>query len=261
MEITMTEKGDAMSGIYERTFVVSVPVERAWRAFVDPEERKNYVVPPGRRGDAWEAGELESIVESMPPTKIELGEVDPMRSIHYREGVRFNWARGDDSVTDWLDVTVTFEEEATGTRITFTRSGFGDSEEWRLFKEAQSLGMDETLYDLALYLETGVAGRRHFPSKPAGNLGASMLESRRGVEVVKVVPGGFAADAGLLAGDTLVRIAGASIFRRSDVVAIVRAFGPGAEVEVDYVRDAKLMTGQARLSEQHYAANHGARGG
>jgi uncharacterized protein YndB with AHSA1/START domain len=261
MEITMTEKGDAMSGTDERTFVVSVPVERAWRAFTDPEERKNYVVPPGRRADGWEAGELGSIVEKAPSTKIEIGKVEPMREINYREGVRFNWAQGDDSITDWLDVTVTFEQEGTGTRITFTRSGFGDSEEWRLFREAQSLGMDETLYDLILYLETGVAGRRHVHSKPAGNLGASMIESRRGVEVVKVVPGGFAEQAGLLAGDTLVRLAGASVFRRSDIVVLQRAFGPGTEVEVDYVREGKLLTGHARLSAEHYAANHGARGG
>jgi uncharacterized protein YndB with AHSA1/START domain len=262
IEVTMHEqKEDAMGGKYERTFVVAVPVERAWRAFVDPEERKNYVVPPGRNADGWEQGELETIVEKMPSTKIELGKIESMRSINYREGVRFNWAKGDDSITDWLDVTVTFEQEGTGTRITFTRSGFGDSAEWRLFQEAQSLGMDETLYDLVLYLETGVAGGRHFHSRPAGNLGASMLESRRGVQVVAIVPGGFAEEAGLRAGDTLVRLAGASVFRRSDVVALQRAFAPGTEVEVDFVREGRLLTGRAALSAEHYAANHGARGG
>jgi len=50
MEITMTERGDRVSGMYERTFVVAVPVARAWQAFVDPAEREAWM---GGRPTRW----------------------------------------------------------------------------------------------------------------------------------------------------------------------------------------------------------------
>jgi uncharacterized protein YndB with AHSA1/START domain len=252
---------DTMSNTYERTFVVSVPVERAWRAFVDPKERENYVAAPGRSGDAWEAGELPSITPGVAPVQIEIGDVEPLRAINYREGVRMRWADGDDTVTDWLDVSVTFEEAGSGTRITFTRSGFGDSEEWRIRREAQCLGQDETLADLVFYLETGVPvhALRHYAAG-AGDIGATFLESTRGVEMVRIVPGGFAEAAGLRAGDTLVRLAGAAIYRRADILAVQRSCGAGAAVEVTYVREGRVMHGEAELSESNYTVSQQARG-
>jgi uncharacterized protein YndB with AHSA1/START domain len=262
VEVTIHEKKeDFMGGKYERTFVVAVPIARAWRAFVDPKERENYVAAPGQRGDMWEEGELQSIVPNQPPREIEIGKVEPMRVINYREGMRLGWTRGDPSVTDWLDVTVTFEEEASGTRITFTRSGFGDSEEWGLLRQATSLGQDETLADLVFYLETGIPvhGLRHF-NQQKGSVGASMLESYRGIEIVEVIPGGFAEQAGLRAGDTLVQLGGAAVYKRSDVHAVERALGPGARVVVMFARAGQILTGDGTLSEAGYTQSHGARG-
>jgi uncharacterized protein YndB with AHSA1/START domain len=250
-----------MSSEYHRSFYVGVPVARAWQAFADPRERENYVTPPGLRGDGWEAGKLDSVVEGRPPTDIEIGAVEPLRLINYREGVRFRANEGDNSVTDWLDVTVTFEAEGSGTRITFTRSGFGDSEEWQLFRQSQSLGQDETLSDLIVYLETGVAvhTQRHYSSWH-GCIGAGVLEVGGGVEVRLVVPGGFAEHAGMRAGDLLVRLGGASVYRRSDVHAVERLLGPGATVQVTWIRDGELRTGEAALSDADYTVRHGVRG-
>ncbi len=47
----MTEKGDKVSGTYERTFVVAVPVARAWQAFTDPQEREAWAGSRDRMED------------------------------------------------------------------------------------------------------------------------------------------------------------------------------------------------------------------
>jgi hypothetical protein len=57
-----------------------------------------------------------------------------------------------------------------------------------------------------------------------------------------------AAEAGLEPGDLLVRLAGVSVFRRSDVWAVNGLVPPGTEVDVQYVRSGELATGRGRLS-------------
>jgi predicted metalloprotease with PDZ domain len=141
---------------------------------------------------------------------------------------------------------VTFEEVASGTRITIVRSGFGDSEDWRHFAENTERGGDEAIADLILYLETGVRASRHFPFR--SGLGATMLQSGGGVRITHVVPGGFAAGAGMQSGDLLLRLNGVPVVRTSDVAFFGREHAPGEVIEAEYVRGSDVLRGSGALS-------------
>ena len=254
VELTYTTKETTMSGTYERTFVLSVPVERAWRAFTDPREREKWMVPPGR--DPLEHTD-QPMIEGFQREEYKLGPIE--------EHKRLNWSQRSDVEGDarWVDTTVVFEETESGTKITVTRSGFGDSEAWQMMRQSTSLGWDESIADLVAYLETGVAGERHFSSqsrRPKGSVGAQMFETGAGVRIVYMVPGGFAEQTGMQRGDLLLRLGDVSIVRRSDVWAAERAYGPGHEIDAEYVRDGKLLRGTAPISDTHYTELHG-RGG
>jgi uncharacterized protein YndB with AHSA1/START domain len=251
MEITMTERGDNVTGMYERTFVLSVPVERAWQAFTDPREREQWMVPPGR--DPLEHPD-QPLIEGFQLSQLQVGVIE--------EHERLSWSQSHEIDGDvrWIETTVVFEASASATRITITRSGFGDSDQWRLFAESTSLGWDESIADLIAYIETGVRADRHYSSQnpaPKGSLGAQMRETPAGVRITYVVPGGFAEEAGMQAGDLLLRLAAASVFRRSDVWCVERVLKPGQELDAEYVRDGKLLIGRGRLSETHYTELHG----
>jgi uncharacterized protein YndB with AHSA1/START domain len=254
MELTMTEQGDAATGAYERTFTLSVPVERAWRLFTDPREREKWMVPPGR--DPLEHPD-QPLIEGFQHQDYRVDAVD--------EGKRLAWAQTSEIEGDvrWVETTVVFEASASGTKITMTRSGFGDSSAWQLFAQSTSLGWDESLADLIAYVETGVPANRHYSSQmkvPKGSLGAQMRDTGAGVRIVFVVPGGFAEAAGMRAGDLLLRLADASVFRRSDVWCLERALKPGYELDAEYVRDGKLLSGRGRLSDTHYTELSGRSG-
>ena len=254
IELTYTKKETTMAGEYERTFVLSVPVERAWQAFVDPREREKWMVPPGR--DPLEHPD-QPLIEGFQRNEYKVGEMD--------EHKRLSWSQSQDVEGDtrWVETTVVFEETAAGAKITITRSGFGDSDAWQLFAQSTSLGLDESISDLVAYLEAGVPAGRHYSSQskaPKGSLGAQMRETAAGVRIVSVVPGGFAEAAGMQAGDLLLRLADASIFRRSDVWCVERVLKPGHELEAEYVRDGRLLTGKGRLSDTHYTELSGRSG-
>ncbi len=254
MELTMTEHGDTASGTYARTFVLSVPLQRAWQLFVDPREREQWMVPPGR--DPLEYPD-EPLIEGFQQEEYRVDAVD--------EHKRLTWSQSTDVEGDrrWVETTVVFEASSSGTKITITRSGFGDGDQWQLFAQSTGLGWDESIADLIAYVETGVAAGRHYDSQskaPKGSLGAQMRDTGAGVRIAYVVPGGFAEEAGMLAGDLILRLAGASVFRRSDVWCLERALKPGHELEADYVRDGKLLSGKGRLSDTHYTELSG-RGG
>ncbi|MEX0800058.1 MAG: PDZ domain-containing protein [Dehalococcoidia bacterium] len=219
-----------MSAKYERTFVVAAPVERAWQAFVDPEEREAWM---GTRPAELEPGEMK---------------VDTVEAHR-----RLSWSESPAGLNGWYETTVTFEEVASGTRITMVRSGFGDSEDWLHFAENTERGGGEAIADLILYLETGVRASRHFPFR--SGLGATMLQSGAGVRVTHVVPGGFAAEAGMQAGDLLLRLNGASVVHASDIAFLGREHDPGEEIEADYARGSEVLRGRAALSVWSYGSD------
>ena len=217
-----------MSAKYERTFVVAVPVTRAWEAFVDEKEREAWMgAPPG---------------ETFEHVDIKVGDVEPQ--------AKLSWTHSQNGLEGSYETVVTFEEVSSGTRITMVRSGFGDSEDWQHYAGNTTRGWDENIADLILYLETGIRGGRHFQFR--AGLGATMLDSPQGVRITHVVPGGFAAEAGMRSGDLLLRLNGASVLSVSDVAFLGREHGPGAEIEAEYVRGSEVLRGRGALSGWNY---------
>ncbi len=217
-----------MSAKYKRTFVVAAPVERAWKAFADPEEREAWMGTP-------------------PPGTLEPGVIEILNSERHKS---MSWAHTPSGLEGSYETSVTFEEESSGTRITIVRSGFGDSEDWRHYAENTTRGWDESFADLVLYLETGVRGGRHFNFR--SGLGATALRSDAGVRITRVVPGGFAEHAGMKAGDLVLSLNGASVLTTADIAFLVREHAPGTEVDADYVRGHQVLHGRAALVEWNY---------
>ena len=216
------------SATYERSFIVAAPATRAWLSFADPDEREAWMHNPH--------------VDKFDAAEIEIRTVNPRRRLSWSQ--RYPGREGD------YETTVTFEEVATGTRITIVRDGFGESEDWRHYAQHTARGWDEMIADLVLYLETGVRGARHFSFR--SSLGATMLESAAGVRISHVVPGGFAAQVGMEAGDLLLRLNGAAVLHLTDVAFIGRERAAGEMAEAEYVRGGSVLRGRAPLSEWCY---------
>lgn len=218
-----------MGTTYERTIEVAAPVTRAWEAFVDDREREAWL-GAGSPDDVFERGDVK------------IGPVERNRLV--------SWSQRQEGLDGWYETSARFEEVGGGTRITLVRSGFGKTEDWVHYAESTSHGWDELLADLALYLETGVRGARHFPFR--SGIGATTLGSAAGLRITHVVPGGFADGAGLRAGDVLIRLGGATILDITDVKVLVREHAPGTELEAEYVRGRELLRGRAPLSDWHF---------
>lgn len=218
-----------MSGRWQRTFEVSVPVERVWRAFTDPEEMAKLMTPPA----------------SAPPdpnahVTPEILEVQPLKLLR--------WAEQGGTLPERGEFTVVFESKDGGSRFTVTRVGFGEGEEADVFSEANELGWEMGFMDLVLYLETGQIVRRHYYGAVESVTGMLYRERDFGLEVLRVNPDTFAAEVGLARGDRLVRVAFVPVFGRSDLAVLFAEHAPGTKLEVEYIRGRERRVGQGRLS-------------
>ena len=69
-----------MSGTYERTFSVSVPVERAWRACTDPDELAEWFFAPTGTDEGEARFDLFGTEVALT-----ILELDPPRRLRYRQ--------------------------------------------------------------------------------------------------------------------------------------------------------------------------------
>jgi predicted metalloprotease with PDZ domain len=139
-----------------------------------------------------------------------------------------------------------FESNEHGTRIMFTQAGFGGPT--RFQTEPVHNGMNETLDDLILYLEHGVAFPRHRDVRARCGLGAEFARVPGGLGITEVHPGRFAAEAGVEPGDILLQLGHGPVFDHPDIAFFVRDHETGDEVEVVYARAGEVHRRRARLS-------------
>ena len=221
-----------MSGKWERTFEVSAPIERVWQAFTrDGEARR--APRPGARPDP------------NAHVKLVVLEVERLK--------RLRWTQEGGTLPERCEMTVVFESTATGSRFTVTRCGFGEGEDADVFSESNSLGWEGGFMDMVLELETGVAPNRHYYGVTDSCTGILYATRDWGLEVLKVQPGSFGAEAGLERGDRLVRLGGAAIYARTQVWTLLEEHRPGDRIEIEFVRAGALHKSSGALSSQRVA--------
>jgi uncharacterized protein YndB with AHSA1/START domain len=243
IEVTVHEKKeDFMGGSFERTFTVAVPVERAWRAMTDPKELNKWYFPLEVREDGSTSTAILGEERSS-----EVVEFEPLKMFHTRTTLTGSEAWGIQAAT--REMTVVFESIESGTRITITNSGFGDGEDLT----GVMRGQDETISDLILYLETGVAFPRHHHGEKSW-IGFAGREVPAGLEVTSVQPDTFADRLGMKAGDLLVELGGASVFSFAEVQFFTKEHSAGEQATAGWIRDGELLRGSAKLGLRAPAA-------
>jgi uncharacterized protein YndB with AHSA1/START domain len=226
-----------MTSTYRRTFTVAVPVARAWRAFTEPDELTAWFAPSVARFEAEPGGILEfSVGDQGAEGHIE--EIEPERLIR--------WSQGPGILPGTTEVTVIFEAVEHGTRITITHAGFGEGRDWIDELQAHTLGWDQVITDLVLYLEHDI--RRPRTHRRRSRFGLVTIDTPAGIEVIDVVPGSFAEQAGLASGDVVLELDQAGVFDRSDLWLLAREHEPGDEIEVVYARGRELLRGRGTLA-------------
>jgi uncharacterized protein YndB with AHSA1/START domain len=226
-----------VSGQIEQTFVVAVPVERAWRAFTETEERSKWEAPEYEI-DPRPGGKVRWTIPPWPTVDGEVLEVDPGRRLVTQEGAGIL-----DAVTR---VTVTFEEAGTGTRITVVQSGFGTGAAWQDALEGHRQGWARARRDLILYLETGVVAQRFFTRWHA-SLGLHLADGDSGVRITEVLPDSWAEEASLRPGDIVLFLDGLPIYDRTDLWPAQIARRPGEPLGVEVARDGQRVAGRGHL--------------
>lgn len=224
------EKPAARSRKWEKTFEISVPVERVWQAVTDRETLQVLLSPPADAAPPSGGG--------MP--RMEVLEAVPLKKLR--------WVQRRDGHPEKAEFTLVFEDRETGSAITVTRYGFGEGEDADIFSEAHRLGWEQGFRDLVLYLETGQIVKRHYDGCTRSCLGISYLETASGVQVRQVGKVGVGADAGLRRGDRIVRIDGVPVYTRADVWTTNGFHDPGTEIEVEFIRDRELLRARGRTA-------------
>lgn len=222
-----------MAGGYERSFVVDAPIERVWRAFTEPEELKVWH-GTAEVFEAFEGGRIRFSDPGHPPVEGTVEEAAPFS--------RLRWRIDDDrSVID-----ESFEDIDGRTRVVVRHSS---EEAWPDHElEAITLGWDESISDLVLFVEGGVRFTRHMTFR--SRIGAATRNTQAGVEVVAVETGTFADEVGLESADLLLQLGDAPIFDRSDLALVTRMHEPGVVLEATFARAGRILRKAAPLSSR-----------
>jgi uncharacterized protein YndB with AHSA1/START domain len=220
---------------YSRTLEFSFPIARAWSLFTDPVETRAWLLPFEEASD----GESVATIEGQPHVSLSVVEFAPPKFL------RVKMSGG--NVPGHVETTTTLEETKSGTKVTLSHLGFGDATAWEIFGGSFSTGWDEATTDLMLYVHSGIKSPRHIDDRRA-SIAAWPVRRNWGIELAEVFPGGFADQAGMKAGDILLKLDRMGVYQIADLWAFTRARSAGEEVAVEYIRKGELRTGKGRIS-------------
>jgi len=233
----MAREDDSANREVRETFVVAVPVERAWQAFTDSTERAKWEAPEYEI-DARPGGKLRWTIPPWPTVHGEVLEVE--------QGRRLVMTEGEGVLDGTTRVTVTFESVGGSTRISIVQAGFGTGAAWQDQLEGHRHGWARAIRDLVLYLETGVVSKRFF-TRWRCDLGMFLAETAAGVRVSDVTPGGWAAEAGVMVDDVILFVDGVPIFERPDLWMFQTSRRPGDRLDAEVARAGNRIRGAGSL--------------
>jgi hypothetical protein len=141
------------------------------------------------------------------------------------------------------EIAVSLTSEENGTRVLVVQSGFPAWAKDAL--ESFTIGGNQIVADLALYLERGIELSRH--SMPWAFSGISAREVQTGLEVTGVMPGTFAERSGLQPGDILLTLGGAPVLTHLELQTVMRVFRTGQNLDATWVRGTQQQGGSASL--------------
>lgn len=210
---------------FEATFIVATPREQAWEWLVSARPAVEGIGEP-REGQWWVPG-VEAPADEL--------EVQPGERLRVRKAVE---------PCKGTEIVIVFEDEETGTRITFIQSGFGPT-----FPERRAwltAGWHSILADLVVFFSRGTSLGRHL-SWWYG-IGCQVAETDEGLVVRDVTPGAFADQAGMRTDDLILQLAGSPVVSVRELAAVMR--GPlrtGSTAKARYLRGAEILTGTGTI--------------
>lgn len=176
-------------------------------------------------------------------TRFEMG-----KSIH------FTWfGRGEPAPSE---VCIDLSAHNGSTTVTLEHKGVGVGDEWESTIEEVQMGWNDSLENLASYLETGLDLRfirrpmlgitvSDFNEETAAQLG---IPVHQGIRLDSVVEGMGAAKAGLQNNDVIVELAGLPIIDWPSLANALQGQRAGDVVEVVFYREGKKRSMQMKLS-------------
>lgn len=141
------------------------------------------------------------------------------------------------------DTLETLDREGLGTLLDFTTELVDYLSYADVTIEFVPPGADAALADP----ERATEGRRRVTFGSIPDFQATDVE---GVKISGVIPGSPAEDAGLQAGDVIVGFGGGPVEDLTDYSEAMKRYGPGDEVEVEFVRDGERGTVSVTLVER-----------
>ncbi len=205
---------------FEATFVVSTPRAKAWELLLSAEPASDLFAPPAP-GQRW-----------IPAIEGAAEDVDVVAEERLR-------ARKVTEPCAGTEIVITFEDDASGTRITVVQTGFGAG--FAAQRPWLAAGWAAIVADFAAFFARGVAPGRH--ATTWWSIGCDVTETDEGLVVGDVYADGFAARAGLQRDDLILQLSGTPVVDVRDLSVLVR--GPlhtGVATTARVLRGDQVLT-------------------
>ena len=219
-----------MSDEYKTSFVVEAAPQDVWKALTER-------TLPAQEGDDAELHYVLPGFPSLTALALPGASCTPLQV----EAGRLLRVRKDHEPCKGTEIAVQLEHAESGTRVTLVQSGFGSFLDI-VGKDVVFGHGDQIAADFHIYLERGVI----VPGAGWGvSLGATTRQRHSGLEITRVMPGGFAERAGLQPKDLLVSLRGHRVYATAPLWTMLALTDAGTEAEVSFIRGRELMGGRA----------------
>lgn len=171
--------------------------------------------------------------------------------------VEFTWMGKDDAGLTNVQVTIKPKDE--GVQITLVHCGFGSGNKWKTTRKQIDRGWKEAFKNLKSALENG-QDMRLLRRPMMGIIGAEQLNEEsakqhhfpktNGLLLLGVLDEMGAQNAGLQAGDILVKMNGHKLVKEQDLVDVISEHQAGDKVSVVYYREGEKQNTELTFSER-----------